>query len=63
MLEQIANLNIQEDVLSLRIENKTLKEAINDLEAQIEKMSNVILELLYLSKKNIFFYIYFLILL
>ena len=40
MTEQVENLNIQEDVLSLRIENKALREVIVDLEAQIEKMKN-----------------------
>ena len=40
MTEQIKNLNIQEDVLSLRIENKALREVIIDLEGQIEKMKN-----------------------
>jgi len=38
MTEQVENLNIQEDVLSLRIENEALREVIIDLEAQIEKM-------------------------
>ena len=38
--EQIKDLNIQEDVLSLRIENKALREVIIDLEAQIEKMKS-----------------------
>ena len=38
MAEQIANLNIQEDVLSLRIENKALREAVAELKGQIEKL-------------------------
>lgn len=35
MIEQIENLNIQEDVLSLRIENKALRDAIEELKLKI----------------------------
>lgn len=42
MIEQIKDLNIQEDVLSLRIENKALREVIIDLEEHIEKMKKYI---------------------
>ena len=38
MSEQVANLNIQEDVLSLRIENKALREVIIDLEARNKEL-------------------------
>ena len=38
MTEQVENLNIQEDVVSLKIENKALMKVIIDLEGQIEKM-------------------------
>ena len=39
MIEQIENLNIQEDVLSLRIENKALREVIEELKLKIEKLT------------------------
>ena len=52
MTEQVADLNIQEDVLSLRIENKALREVIIDLEGQVKRGRNIVHRLLVVIQKH-----------
>lgn len=52
MIEQIRNLNIQKDVLALRLENKILREELESRTSQLNKARNIVHRLLVVIQKH-----------